>query len=156
MNAVPAVLAAYSLLFAPAAQTGQRGAPADVPRDHWAFQAVDDLFRAGILDGYPDGSFKGSRLATRYEMAGTLDRLFGDVHGTTDGLQKQIDDFKSRPSLAQKTDRFADLRKQIAALQAQIDELKRTDEEVKGLTDRMGDLHAQLAKIRDEVHSTKR
>lgn len=28
-------------------------APPDVPKDHWAYQAVDELFQAGLLDGYP-------------------------------------------------------------------------------------------------------
>ncbi|WP_281519925.1 ESPR-type extended signal peptide-containing protein [Acidaminococcus timonensis] len=73
----------------------------DVPKNHWAYDYVTKLAQAGILEGYPDGEFKGNRMMTRYEFAtlvyraimggaaanrklnqgGTLDRLvdeFGD------------------------------------------------------------------------------
>lgn len=41
----------------------------DVPAKHWAYDAVTKLAQAGILDGYNDGTYRGERLATRYEMA---------------------------------------------------------------------------------------
>ena len=41
----------------------------DVPAKHWAYDAVAKLAQAGILDGYGDGTYRGERLATRYEMA---------------------------------------------------------------------------------------
>ena len=41
----------------------------DLPAGHWAYGAVAKLAAAGIVDGYPDGSFKGDRTMTRYEMA---------------------------------------------------------------------------------------
>jgi hypothetical protein len=70
-----AALAGSALAQQTAPPGGQRGAPADVPRDHWAFPAVDALFRAGLLRGYPDGTFRGNRMVTRYEMAGMLHQL---------------------------------------------------------------------------------
>lgn len=41
----------------------------DVPRGHWAEAAVAGLTQKGILEGYPDGRFDGTRATTRYEMA---------------------------------------------------------------------------------------
>ncbi len=41
----------------------------DVPADHWAYQSVSELATAGIIDGYPDGTYKGGNEITRYEMA---------------------------------------------------------------------------------------
>ncbi len=41
----------------------------DVPAGHWAYDAVNRLAAAGIVDGYGDGNFGGERLMTRYEMA---------------------------------------------------------------------------------------
>ncbi len=41
----------------------------DVPAKHWAYDAVSKLAKAGILDGYGDGTYRGERLASRYEMA---------------------------------------------------------------------------------------
>lgn len=46
----------------------------DVPDAHWAKDAVTDLASKGILEGYPDGTFKGDRSATRWEMALMLQR----------------------------------------------------------------------------------
>ena len=41
----------------------------DVPSYHWAYEAVSDLSRRGLVEGYPDGTFGGDRLLTRYEFA---------------------------------------------------------------------------------------
>ena len=41
----------------------------DVPSNHWAYEAVSDLSRRGLVEGYPDGTFGGDRMLTRYEFA---------------------------------------------------------------------------------------
>ena len=41
----------------------------DVPAGHWAYDSVNKLAAAGIVDGYGDSTFGGDRLMTRYEMA---------------------------------------------------------------------------------------
>lgn len=41
----------------------------DVSSNHWAYEAVSDLSRRGLVEGYPDGTFGGDRLLTRYEFA---------------------------------------------------------------------------------------
>ena len=41
----------------------------DVTPDSWAYQAVSQLANAGVINGYPDGTFKGQNNITRYEMA---------------------------------------------------------------------------------------
>ena len=41
----------------------------DVPNNHWAYAAVSDLSRRGLVEGYPDGTFGGDRMLTRYEFA---------------------------------------------------------------------------------------
>ena len=44
----------------------------DVPNDHWAKEAVETLHGNDVLDGYPDGEFKGDKQLTRYEYAQML------------------------------------------------------------------------------------
>ena len=44
----------------------------DVPKDHWAKEAVETLHGNDVLDGYPDGEFKGDKQLTRYEYAQML------------------------------------------------------------------------------------
>lgn len=41
----------------------------DMASNHWAYEAVSDLSRRGLVEGYPDGTFGGDRLLTRYEFA---------------------------------------------------------------------------------------
>ena len=48
---------------------------ADVSTSDWAYQAVADLSNQGIVEGYPDGTFKGQTNITRYEMAQIIARL---------------------------------------------------------------------------------
>ena len=47
----------------------------DVSTDDWAYQAVSDLSDQGVVEGYPDGTFKGERNITRYELAQIIARL---------------------------------------------------------------------------------
>lgn len=41
----------------------------DVPENHWAYEAVEMMAKTGLVQGYPDGEFKGDRTMTRYEFA---------------------------------------------------------------------------------------
>ena len=41
----------------------------DVPTDHWGLAAIDKLVSMGVIDGYEDGTFRGRKTVTRYELA---------------------------------------------------------------------------------------
>ncbi len=47
----------------------------DVPRGHWAYEAINKLSQAGILEGMPDGTYMGNKAMTRYEFAVAIARL---------------------------------------------------------------------------------
>ena len=85
----------------------------DLPAGHWAYASVAKLAAAGIVDGYPDGTFKGERTMTRYEMAqivakalakgaiGADDKLVGEFADELDNLgvrvaklEKHADNFR--------------------------------------------------------------
>ncbi|MFH0802062.1 MAG: S-layer homology domain-containing protein [bacterium] len=51
----------------------------DVPASHWAKDAIASLAAKGLIEGYPDGTFKGDRASTRYEMAMIIARLLAKV-----------------------------------------------------------------------------
>src|ERR1700722_12160771 len=62
----------------------------DVPANHWAYQYVQSLAADGIIDGYPDGKFKGDRPLTRYEMAVVVARAIAKIQeNQTPGVSKQ-------------------------------------------------------------------
>jgi len=51
----------------------------DVPSGHWAYDAVNMLEEKGLVEGYPDGLFKGDRPMTRYEMAMVVARVIAKL-----------------------------------------------------------------------------
>ena len=57
----------------------------DVPQSHWAYEAVSDLQTKLILQGYPDGYFRGKRPLTRYEFAVALERMLKNLPAGTPG-----------------------------------------------------------------------
>ena len=63
-----------AVVLAMAAPSFAQGPFADVPVDHWAYEAVSQLQEKGIIIGYPDGTFGGKRAMTRYEFALALSR----------------------------------------------------------------------------------
>ena len=46
----------------------------DIEKNHWAYEAVEELAKQGLLEGYPDGTFGGDRMMTRYEFAALVYR----------------------------------------------------------------------------------
>lgn len=51
----------------------------DVPFSHWAYDAVNKLAAKGILQGYPDGTFKGNKAVTRYALAMVTAKMLANV-----------------------------------------------------------------------------
>ena len=63
----------------------------DVTADDWAYQAVSDLSAQGVVEGYPDGTFKGERNMTRYELAQIVARLMAKEDQLNAEQQATID-----------------------------------------------------------------
>ena len=72
----------------------------DVPAGHWAYDAVNKLVSEGVVEGYPDGTYGGDRLMTRYEMAqivakamakgANVDKLAAEFAGELDSLGVRV------------------------------------------------------------------
>lgn len=72
----------------------------DVPAGHWAYDAVNKLAAEGVVDGYPDGTYGGDKLMTRYEMAqivakamakgANVDKLAAEFAGELDSLGVRV------------------------------------------------------------------
>ena len=58
----------------------------DIPTNHWAYEAVSNLSRRGLVEGYPDGTFGGDRMLTRYEFAQIVYRAIQDGVTVNDRL----------------------------------------------------------------------
>jgi hypothetical protein len=127
---------------APQAALAQNKFP-DVPPGHWAHEAVEDLADAGLVLGYPDGRFLGSRTLTRYEMATIIKRVVdnlaqrqpaqGAAGATPEQLaevRRLVDEFKAELTVIGAD--LAAVKTQLEALQNDTNALK---EGVEGLKD---------------------
>lgn len=100
----------------------------DLPADHWAYPAVEKLVSRGILSGYPDGSFRGKNLVTRYALAvslakaieeGVLQRPSND--SGSGGVGLSLEDLETLESLIKEFgDELALVGVKVAAVEEQL------------------------------------
>lgn len=89
----------------------------DVPEDHWARDAVATLSAKGVVEGYPDGTFKGDRAASRWETAIIVARLLSK-------LEQDHVSFATRAELEQLQKLTQSLRVELDALGVRVDRLE--------------------------------
>lgn len=78
-------------LFTAAAFTASAANPfADVDTSSWAYQAVSQLSDQGVVDGYPDGTFKGDKNVSRYELAQIIARLMAKEDSLNDSQKATV------------------------------------------------------------------
>lgn len=63
----------------------------DVPAKHWAYDAVTQLVKAGIIEGYSDGTFKGDKQVSRYEFAIMVQKAMNKYDKANDAQKASID-----------------------------------------------------------------
>ena len=112
---------------------------ADVPTNHWAYDAIAELAAKGLVEGYPDGTFKGDRAMTRYEMAMVVARLLARIESIQipapapapqvtradlEALQRLINEF--RAELAALGVRVTAIEEELNAIKARLDNVKIT------------------------------
>lgn len=82
---------AMAALFATAAFTVSAANPfADVDTSSWAYQAVSQLSDQGVVDGYPDGTFKGDKNVSRYELVQIIARLMAKEDSLNDSQKAAV------------------------------------------------------------------
>lgn len=84
--------AAVCAFFAGAAMTASAANPfSDVESNSWAYEAVASLSDRNIIEGYPDGTFRGNKHITRYELAQITARLLAKKDSLTAEQQSIVD-----------------------------------------------------------------
>lgn len=102
----------------------------DAAQEHWAADAVAGLAAKGLVEGYPDGTFKGDRAASRYELAMMLARMLSKMEG-------QHAKFLTRAELAEVEKLVGALREELEALGVRVTHL---EERTNLLDRRVGEL----------------
>jgi hypothetical protein len=120
---------------------------ADVPTDHWAYQSVDTLQKAGIVIGYPDGTYGGRRPMTRYEFAVAIARLLAQMntnrnYATTQDLTNLRSDLENR--IAGNTQAIDALRTLVNGFQS---ELTRLGQDVQAINARLDSLESRVNRL---------
>lgn len=123
----------------------------DVDPTHWAYDAINEAVKRGLLEGYPDGTFQGKRPITRYEMAMILARIMKMIDQIQPGVtvtpeKKNGEKPPKKPKFASKAE-FEDFKSRIEKLATEFqDELQALGVRVGDLEDRVGKLEEQAGK----------
>lgn len=132
--------AAIAACFACAAVTASAANPfTDVSSDDWAYQAVASLSDEGVIDGYPDGTFRGDKHVTRYEIAQIVARLMAKEDSLNASQQE---------TLAKLSSQYADELKDLGVRIAEL-------EKKRGATDLITELRVQSIDRYDNVFKGK-
>ena len=91
----------------------------DVPTDHWAEDAVASLAAKGLVEGYPDGTFKGDRAASRWEVAMVVARLLAK-------MEQEQATFATKAELDELRRLTVALREELDALGVRTDNLEQS------------------------------
>ena len=82
--------------------------PTDVQKTHWAYESIMKILDSGLMEGYPDGSFRGQQTIDRYEMAVFVARLLdvlagiqADYEQKVGGIEGRVAELEKRPSAVQ-------------------------------------------------------
>lgn len=133
--------AAIAACFACAAVTASAANPfTDVSSDDWAYQAVASLSDEGVIDGYPDGTFRGDKHVTRYEIAQIVARLMAKEDSLNASQQE---------TLAKLSSQYADELKDLGVRVAEL-------EKKRGATDLITELRVQSIDRYDDVFKGKK
>jgi len=124
----------------------------DVPPGHWAYQSIEQLVQLGILEGYPDGTFRPNRTMTRAEFAQAIARAYRNIDERLRALDRRISEIRPQD---QQVDTSA-LERQINELRAQIEELKKLNEAIQTLQRLAQTFQQELAGLGVDVDTLKR
>ncbi|MBN2082207.1 putative porin, partial [bacterium] len=121
----------------------------DVPRDHWAYNALDYLTDRGVLEGYPDGFFKGDRTLTRYEFAQAVARLLDTIGDGNSDEQIRIMADTLRAEFA---DQLAEIGRTINEMYGVVNDM---DARVGDLEARVDDNSSKISSLENAIKGFK-
>ena len=110
----------------------------DIPASHWAYEAVNQMAEKGIIQGFPDGTFKGKQNVTRYQLAMITAKMLANVEQYGTGSMAKTD----LQTLEKLTVEFAD-------------ELALIGIKITNLEDDMKDVKEDVASLKKDVTSIK-
>lgn len=141
--------AAYFTVFAYGVE-GQNGEGfPDVPKTHWASEAVNNLKNQGVLQGYLDGLFRGDRSATRYEMASAINGAWTNLYALHDRIQSE------QQTVSKKLDSVESISADIQALRGQVAAVRKVMDAMKPWRQEIANIKQKSEKFRNEIRGRR-
>lgn len=139
----------------------------DVPPDHWAYAAVNDLADKGYVRGYPDGNFLGDRTLTRYEYATIIKRILDELEerlAAAEGREPPPDEAGaagvSEEDLAEIARLVEEFKVELAVIGTRLDKLEATVSRLESLVERLEHVSAEteddVKKVRKDVREMRK
>jgi hypothetical protein len=122
----------------------------DTPANHWAYKLLADAKHLGLLSGYPDGLYRGSRPVSRYEMAVAMHAVYRNLEERIDGLS---DSLKSINNV--NPNDTSNLREQVSTLKSYIADLQAFGPDLDSLKEAVAAFQPELSQLGVDVQDMK-
>ena len=122
------------------AATNQSKLYSDVPTNHWAYKAVEDLTQKGLIVGFPNGTFKGNKPLTRYSFAVVVSRMLERYAELTEN-----GNFVSQKDLKTLEDLVSEF----------VTEIESISEDIKTLKSDVSDIKTDVKKNKTDISELK-
>ncbi len=129
----------------------------DVPPGHWAYQSIEQLVQLGIIEGYPDDTFRPNRTMTRAEFAQAIARAYRNIDERLRALNARIEQLAGNQGGGQQTgttDQQA--RQQLEQLRRDVEELKKLSDAIQTLQRLAQTFQQELSSLGVDVDTLKR
>lgn len=127
----------------------------DTPENHWAYEALANMRKAGLLVGYPDGLYRGARPASRYEMAVALHALYQYLRNLADGYDARIKAIEGG-SGGMSPDQLNEIREMLKAVQADVAGMKAWGDDIANLKRMASTFEKELASQGVDIEALKK
>jgi hypothetical protein len=131
----------------------------DVPPGHWAYQAIEELVRVGVIEGYPDGTYRPNRTLTRAEFAQAIARAYRNLDERMRALSNRIEEIARQTGQTpggQQPANMEDVSRQMQELQQAVNELRQLRSAVETLQRLAQTFQQELASLGVDVDTLKK
>ena len=129
----------------------------DTPENHWAYEALANMKKAGLLVGYPDGLYRGARPASRYEMAVALHALYQYLNKLADGYDARIKALEGNTGGGGVTpEQLKQLRDMLDSMKSDLNAMKGWGDDIANLKKMASTFEKELASMGVDIEALKK
>ncbi len=124
----------------------------DVPANHWAYEALENMKKNGVLHGEPDGKYLGKRNLTRYEFAVAVNNAYSKLSSLVGGVKSNLDGVSETvKSWGDVASELKNLKGDLDAANKDFSDLKGAKEDLENLVKLSNEFKSELDKLNVDV-----